>query len=293
MGRLFFRKVKHFIEAVFFQVFYSFFWVLPLSWASWIGGKCARLIGSYTPLNKRALRNLKRAFPEKTELERFKISQDMWENLGRTIGEFPHMHTLVKNSKYVEVNGIENVDFLRDDNLAGLFFSAHLANWEISSLVAVQRGFSLLLLYRASNNPFINFLIQRQRQKCSSLLYYPKGKIGAREALRALREGRHVGMLMDQKMNDGMPIPFFGSPAWTAPAIAQFALKFKAPIVAAQVVRLKGAHFKIIYEKPFFAEKTENSEEDIKKTLEKINQTLERWIRENPGQWLWLHNRWP
>ncbi|HQS84275.1 MAG TPA: lauroyl acyltransferase [Alphaproteobacteria bacterium] len=292
MGSSFLRKTRHVIEAFLFLIFYSFFWIFPLSWASWLGGTLARLIGPSTSLNKRALRNLKRAFPEKTESECFKISQDMWENLGQTMGEFPHMHTLVKGSKYIQVEGIENVDFLRDDKNAGLFFSAHLANWEISSLVAVQRNFSLLLLYRASNNPVINLLIQGQRQKCASLFYYPKGKLGARAALKALKEGGHVGMLMDQKMNDGMPSSFFGMPAWTAPAIAQFSLKFKAPIVAAHVIRLKGARFKIIYEKPFFAENTGNPEEDIKKVLEKINQTLERWVRENPGQWLWLHNRW-
>ena len=288
----FIKKIRHFIEALIFQIFYSFFWMFPLSGASWVGGKLARSMGSYTSLNRRALRNLKRVFPEKTDSECFKISQDMWENLGRTIGEFPHMHALVKDPKRIEIEGIENVDFLRDDQTPGLFYAAHLANWEISSLVAVQRDFSLLLLYRASNNPYINFLIQHQRQKCSSLFYQPKGRIGARAALKALKEGGHVGMLMDQKMNDGVPIPFFGVPAWTAPAIAQFALKFKAPIVAAHVIRLEGARFKIIYEKPFFVENTGNAEKDVEKALERINQTLERWVRENPGQWLWLHNRW-
>lgn len=288
-----FKMVLYFMEAVPFYIFYGFFLSMPCSWASAIGGKGLRFLGPLLPFNKRALKNLRKAFPDKSKTEIFKITQDMWENLGRTVAEFPHIHTLVKDPKNLEISGIEHVDVLINDNLPGLFFAAHLANWEISQLVAMHRGISICLIYRAANNPLVNFLIQWTRSKAPRLFYVPKGSTGARESLQALKNGGHVGLLADQKMNDGIIIPFFGYPAMTAPAIAQLARKFKAPIVAAQVIRLKGTRFKIIYESPFFVEETSDSSKDIEKTMIKINEILERWIRENPGQWLWLHNRWP
>lgn len=292
MKSSFLKKGRHFLEAAIFQLFYGFFWLLPLIWASWVGGKFFRFLGPLTALNKRALKNLKLAFPERPELDLLKFSYEMWENLGRTLAEFPHMHQLVKKRNCIRVEGIENVDFLKKSKQGGFFFSAHLANWEISSLVAVQRGFPLLLLYRASNNPYINFLIQRQRQKCPFLLYAPKGKQGAKMMIATLKKGKCVGMLMDQKMNDGLPISFFGHPAWTAPALVQMARHYKTPIVPAQVIRRQGVHFDILYEPSFFVEETQDEKKDIEEGLKKINQIIERWIRENPGQWLWLHNRW-
>ena len=46
-------------------------------------------------------------------------------------------------------------------------------------------------------------------------------------------------MLIDQKMNDGVSVNFFGHQAMTPTAIAKFALKFKCPIVPALCIREK------------------------------------------------------
>jgi len=38
---------------------------------------------------------------------------------------------------------------------------------------------------------------------------------------------------------------------------------------------------------------TEDSQADIFTLTKAVNATLERWIREKPEDWLWLHRRWP
>jgi len=69
----------------------------------------------------------------------------------------------------------------------------------------------------------------------------PKGRIAAWRAIAALRRGTHLTLLADQKMNDGIPVPFFGRPAMTAPALAVLALRFDCDVLPARVERLDGA----------------------------------------------------
>ena len=73
----------------------------------------------------------------------------------------------------------------------------------------------------------------------------PKGRPGRAARLAALARGEHLTLLADQKMNDGIPAPFFGLPAMTAPALASLALRFDCDVLPARVERLDGAHFRL------------------------------------------------
>jgi KDO2-lipid IV(A) lauroyltransferase len=121
----------------------------------------------------------------------------------------------------------------------------------------------------------------------------PKGARGARRALELLKAGEHLGIMADQKLNDGIAIPFFGRDAMTAPAMAQFARRFDCPIVPVRVERLGGARFKVTHYPPRMVTRTDDKQVDIRAFMVEINEMLEDWITERPEQWLWLHNRWP
>ena len=79
---------------------------------------------------------------------------------------------------------------------------------------------------------------------------FSKGAHGARGAMAHLQAGGFLGMLVDQKMNDGIAAPLFGHPAMTAPAAAAFALRFRCPVVPAHVQRLGPARFRLVCEAP-------------------------------------------
>ncbi len=271
---------------------YLFFKMFPYKFASWMGGQIARLIGPMLSINHIARENLALAFPSMPEVEKTRIIREMWENLGRVTGEFPHIYKIVQDHESIIIEGLDVLLFLRDSTNPALFFSGHLANWEISPLVGAQKGVSVCVTYRAANNTLIDKLIQKTRSQEKLLKYVPKGKEGAKAVLQALAEGKKVGMTMDQKMNDGIQVPFFGHEAPTAPALARLARRFKAPIIPTVVIRLKGTKFKVRYEKPFWIDQTENEEEDIQKAMTRVNQIIEGWVRDHPGQWLWIHKRW-
>jgi KDO2-lipid IV(A) lauroyltransferase len=288
------RAIVHWIEAFGLLVALGTFRLLPLDWASAYGGWLGRMFGRLLPVSSYAKRNLRAAFPEKSAAEIDRILADMWENLGRVFGEYPHLGDLqlFEPGSRVEVINAEYLDRLRDDGKPGIFFSGHIGNWEILSLGATQRGLPLTRIYRAPNNPLVDRIIRLSRRKITGELL-PKGGDGARGAIAAMHKGGHLGLLVDQKLSDGIAVPFFGRPAMTAPYLAQLALRFDCPVMPARVVRLNGAHFQLIGYPPLEIVKTGDRRQDTLAIMTQVNAMIEGWIRERPEQWLWLHRRWP
>ena len=292
------KKIFYFLESIPIFLFYFLSLVMPPSLASSMGGKFLSLIGPKLKKNQIAKKNLKKVFPEKNNEEIETIISGMWENLGRVAAEYPHLKKFNLysggrlKSLNVRVVGKRYIEQLRDDRRPGIFFSAHLGNWEINAKSAVQRGLPLTLIYRKPNNPFSDFLVKRARSHITNS-FAAKGKEGARKAIKVLSKGGHLAMLVDQKMNDGISIPFFGVNAMTAPAIAELAIKFNCPIVPARVKRIKGTKFEIKLYPPIKIPTSSNKKEKIYKIMVQVNEIIEDWIREAPEQWLWVHDRWP
>lgn len=281
-------------EAAAAWLLYGLFTILPVDAASWLGGALGRLVGPKLEVSRNARRNLKRVFPDMEDAEAVRILTAMWDNLGRTAGEHPHLGKFDpyrKNSR-VEVTGIEHVDALRDDDAAGVLFAGHLANWELSPLACTKRGLVMHVVYRRANNPFFDKIVQKGRAVLGGDLF-PKGSEGAKSILRALRQGDHMAMLVDQKMNDGIAVPFLGIDAMTAPAVAELALRYDCPLVPARVERLAGAHFRVSFFAPLEKPDSGDRKADTLALMGTVNATLGEWVRERPEQWLWIHNRWP
>ncbi len=287
------RHLRDPLEAGLAWGLYGFLRVLPLDLASGIGGCLGRLIGPLLSVHRVADGNLQRAFPEFSSTERRKTLAAAWDNIGRTLFEYPHLAQII--AERVEIIGAEHIAEMRDDGRAGIAFSGHLANWEILPAAAGVAGMPLTNVYRAPNNPKVDTIIRYARRLAGPNLV-PKGAPGARLLLKALKQGAHLGLLVDQKMNDGIAVPFFGEVAMTASALADLAVRFNAPLLAAQPIRLQGARFRLIVS-PLIEPETLrgglSGGEGQVAFMAAINRILEGWIRENPSQWLWFHRRWP
>lgn len=285
------RRVRYFLEGAAVRAAFAAFRLMGIDAASGLGGWVARTIGPWLRTSRRAARNLRRAFPGASAAEIDRIVRGMWDNLGRVVGEYPHLHDLdVYGGGRVEVVGAEHIDALRDDGRPGLFFTAHFGNWEITPLGIIQRGLPLAYIYRPANNPVVDRLIYNARDD-ERIEQVPKGA-SARRALTLLEGGGHLGMLVDQRMNEGIPVPFFGRDAMTAPALAQLALRFRCPVVPIKAERLRGARFRLTYYPPLTAEVTGDRVADTTAFMTRVNAMIEEWIRERPEQWFWLHQRW-
>jgi KDO2-lipid IV(A) lauroyltransferase len=207
MARWFARNVLDPVSAALAFVVYHGVRALPVDIASGLGGRLARAVGPLLPPHRVARDNLCAAFPEKSKVEIRRILSGMWDNLGRTFFEIPHIVRLVEMGR-VEMVGLEHVETLRDDGLPGLFWSAHTGNWELTCIGARVVGMPLHRIYRRANNPHIEGLFRESRDFVEGELL-PKGAAGAKRAIQLLHKGGHLAMMVDQKMNDGIPVRFF------------------------------------------------------------------------------------
>ncbi len=265
--------------------------------ASDLGGRLARLIGPWLPVSRVADANLARALPGLDAGARVQVIRGVWDNLGRTVAELPHLASFERTTKGpgFEIAGEHHFAALRDSGRPAIFISGHFGNWELVLPLAAWLGMPVSGIYRAASNRRVDAAIQSLRQTALGprAAMFPKGREGAIAALRHLSAGGSLGLLADQKMNDGIPVPFFGRDAMTTPGPAQFALRFGLPILPVHTIRLGPARIRIIIDPPIMLSPTGDTRADVRAAMGKINAIIERWVRENPASWLWLHRRWP
>ncbi len=279
-------------EAGILALFFAVMGALPIDMASAVGGALGRLVGPLLPVSGRARRNLALALPERSPTEREAILKAMWDNLGRVAAEYPHLPRLrvFDTDGRIEVCGREHLDFARESGRPVIIFGGHLGNWEIATIAAGQYGIEVAKIYRAANNPLVDRMVARLRGGGDLI---PKGAAASRRAFAVLRRGGYVALMIDQKLNDGIPVPFFGVPAMTAPALALLALRFACLVLPARVERLRGARFRLTLYPPLSLPTGGGREANVRAVMAEVNRILEGWIRERPEQWFWVHSRWP
>lgn len=284
----------HYIELALMRGLLGFFRLMSVDAASAVAGKFLRYIGPLIrPVSIRAERNLQMIYPDWPPEKISRVTRDVWENLGRTSGEFAHHDKLSPSNGRIEIVRKEVLDRIIAEQRPAIFVSGHFANWELLPVMLFDCGVDYGFVYRAANNPLTDECIIKHRAKTMSRHQIPKGKHGGRALVRSLSEGRSLAMLTDQKLNSGISVPFMGKPAMTAPAAARLSLKFGAPLIYLSLERLKGAHFRLTVHEPIEFASTGKSGDDVYALTKKINELLEADINARPGQWLWLHRRWP
>jgi KDO2-lipid IV(A) lauroyltransferase len=267
--------------------------------ASNLGALAGRVIGPLTPANRIARENIDAAFPEKTEAERAAILRESWENLSRTACEYVHLGALFDydhanpRAGRIEISETDIARFvqLREDGKPAIFFAAHLANWELPAVAARAYDLPSAALYRTPNNHAIARDIVRMRKDVMGELI-PAGISAPIRMMEALDAGLHLGMLVDQRFGRGPKIRFFGRSATANPLLARLARRFDCPVHGARAIRLPGNRFRLELTEAIELKRDAKGQVDIDAATQQVNDIIEGWIREHPGQWLWHHRRW-
>ncbi len=294
MGRVTRQDLSHRVEAAICRAALFLLRALGPVASSNLGGVIARTVGPLLPVSRVADDNLRHAFPLLDTTTRRRIVRGVWDNLGRTVAEMPHTSALRRTESgpgwYLADEGW--VERLRQRGGPAIFFTGHIGNWELLPAAAASLGVPLSIVYRAAKNPYVDALIAELRGSDAGA-HFPKGAKGARAAFGHLSRGGMLGLLMDQKLNDGIAVPLFGRMAMTAPSAAAYALRFRCPLIPAYVRREGPARFCIVVETPLTLPDSGDRQADIAAVTLDINRALERWITDWPEGWLWLHRRWP
>lgn len=284
-------EIRYIFEAAFVYALYYFFKALSPERASGIGGRIMGFVGPKLATSRKARAHILLAFPDKSKKEVQDIILEMWENLGRVIAEYPHLENLGAHN--VEIVGVEHMEKAIAQGQGGIFAGAHCGNWELcSAAVLLQYGHAPNLTYRAPNNPYLEGLLMRSRTIGGRLKAYPKARETGRKMLQLVKDKEYIGILLDQKYNEGITVPFFGEKAKTNPVAVQLSQKYGAPIVPAFCERVQGVQFKLRFFPPLETVDADGALLSAEDVMLEYNRILEDWISDHPGQWLWLHKRW-
>lgn len=294
------HHIGHRAEAVALAALIACFRALPPSAASALGGRIGALAGRFMGrANRIAERNLQLCFPEMTADARRRLRARMWDHFGRVLAEMPHTVSLWE--RHTDKSALAALDDLRaarngsDSQAANtpiVIVGAHYGNWEIGGIGAQAVFPPTGVFYRPLNNRHADALLQKLRGG-TGVAQFAKGGDGGRNALRHMKAGGTLAVLMDQKMREGIDAPFFGHPARTPYAAVLFAMKTAAPIVPMVVRRKNGTNFVLDIGARIENPHTGDRNEDIRLMVTAINTQIETWIRRAPEQWLWIHRRWP
>ncbi len=269
----------------------------PPRFASWNGGFWARRIGPYTSIQRVTLRNLRLAYPEKTEAEREAIARGMWDNLGRMAGEFVHLDRIWQYNMWepaksrIETTGVSNFVAMRVDGKPALVFTAHLANWELPAIAAAAQGLDSAVLFRAPDNSFFADLLFEARSRVMGNLV-AASHVAVFELAAVLDQGKHLGILVDQARRGGPTVQFFGQPCSANPTIARLARLYECPVHGVRVIRLPEGRFRIQCTPALDLPRDASGRIDVDGAMQMITSVVEGWVREYPEQWTWFYKRW-
>jgi Kdo2-lipid IVA lauroyltransferase/acyltransferase len=266
-------------------------------WISNAGGAIMRTIGPWLPEHRTGRANLRAAFPEKTDAEIEAILRGVWDNLGRVGAEIAHLDHICSGDRYQRTfidygpDIIERFLRVKDDGKPAVIFAAHLANWELPAVIAASDGLDTVVLYRRPNlGAVADAVIALRRGIMGDLV---ASSMGAPVTLaRALEQGRHVAMLVDQHYGRGVEVTFFGRKCMANPLIAMLAREIECPIHGTRVIRLPGNRFAGEISPEVAPVRDADGRIDVAGTMQAITAVVESWVREHPEQWLWLHRRW-
>ena len=288
------RWFAHPPQALGAWLLYGLLAVMPVDTASAGGGWLLRMVGPRLNAARIARRNLERALPEKSRAEIDGIMRGMWDNLGRILGEWPHLDRLYLRNfgGRVEIIGREHLQQARDADGPLIVITGHHGNWELVGAVCASLGAPLKVIYRPTQNRWVNHLVLWARRHFTGGLL-PKGRDAATGALALLKGGGNLGVLIDQKLNEGVPVPFFGRDAMTSPMAARLAVGFRCPVIPVRAERTGGARYRVTLYPPMELPDSGDRKQDLEALLLEMNRMLEGWVRERPDQWFWVHKRWP
>jgi KDO2-lipid IV(A) lauroyltransferase len=270
---------------------------LPPDTALNFADRMARRIGPLVGRHRVALDNLKKAYPEKSEAEIQAIASDMWGNMARLAAEYIFLDQLfdydpnAATPGRIEVKGAENFLRIAGEEKPHILFTGHLGNFELLPVAAATFGMKITALFRPPNNPYLADYIQSTRS--STMGNLQPSSTGASFALATILEnGGNIGVLVDQKFSRGVETTFFGRPCQSNPVLGMLARHYDCDVYPARCVRLPGNRFRLEVEDRLELPRDTSGSVDVKATVQLLADIVERWVREDPGQWMWFHKRW-
>lgn len=297
------RDIQFRLEYVALRLITGPFRLLPLDisapFSAWWWRRLAPILSPKR--HKRALENLKVAFPEKSDAERLAICLAHWENLGRVMVETIQIDKLIADPGRIAISPDQVFRRYKDKLGPAIGVSLHMGNWELAIWPFVVANANPAAVYRSVNNPYVDRYLRYLRRDL-----YPGGLFGrgrvegdhgenqktARILNDFVRNGGRLGIVCDLWDRTGIPVPFFGRPAQTQAIGAMIARRVGSRMWMSCCRRLPGQSRFVVEIKELRVPRTGNTSDDIRTIVTEMQRQFEAWVRETPEQWMWSNRRW-
>ncbi|WP_233487404.1 lysophospholipid acyltransferase family protein [Thalassovita gelatinovora] len=262
--------------------------MLPYRWrVPAMGWMVSRIIAPLAGYDKRVRENLALVWPELPQTEIDRLARAVPDNFGRTLIEIYSGATFKRHVAGTDLTG-PGVPALEEACRTGrpvILVSGHFGNHDSVRATVTRKYGDVGALFRPLDNIYFN----RHWEKALSGIatpVFPRGRRGLAAMVKFLRGGNIIALLIDQHVQDGAKLRFFGHPARTSLAAAEMALKYNALLLPAFGVRSPdGITFQPTIQNPI----PHSSAEEM---TQAFNDRLEAMTRQHPEQWFWVHRRW-
>lgn len=254
---------------------------------------------AHLPLARRriALNNLALAFPMLDEANHRQILQASLRYWTQTAIELAacagHIIAAEELARRVDIQGLDHLDRALAEGRGVIALTAHFGNFPWIVLALAARGYPAAAVYKEASDFAPNFfgeIMQNYGVTPIRVITHERSGL-ARPILRALHEGRIVLMNMDQSTANGLPVSFFGRPAWTAIGPVVLARRSGAPIVPMFMYH-RGVGHRLVIQPPYPLSRQADKEAALREDVQHLSEVIEQAVRAAPQEWYWVHRRW-
>jgi KDO2-lipid IV(A) lauroyltransferase len=267
----------------------------PLRLLHAIGGLLGWLVWLSSPTYRRRLRTNADLAGVPVHARRRAIAE-----AGRMVAETPWLWLTASNDdllRKVQWRGDQALEGYIAERRPLVILTPHMGSFEVAARAYTARWGAIqpvTVLYRPARQRALREFQEQARQR-PTMPTAPANLAGVRQMLRALKRRETVGLLPDQVPPDGQGVwaPFFGQPAYTMTLAARLAQQAGAHCMVLRCVRLpRGAGYVIHASELVRPLPAGNDAAAQLEAATIVNETMEREILDDPGQYLWGYNRY-
>lgn len=289
------REHRHRLEAQLVGLLSAIVRRLPRRLVLALGSGLARVYAAFDARHVAiAADNLQRAFPDWDAARVRRTALGVYRHFGRVAFDLLWMQgrSEAEILALVTFEHVERVAPVFAKGKGAVMVAAHIGNWEIHAIAHAFRHEWAALVARPLDNPWLDARLVALRTLSGNRVISKHRAL--HDILGYLKQNRMVAILIDQntQASDGIFVDFFGRPACTTTVAAALAVKTGCGLAPVRTVLERDGRYRLIYEEPLQWTPSGDRRADVARLTQELTKVVERWVRDTPEQWLWLHRRW-
>jgi len=222
------------------------------------------------------------------------LARKVYSHFGRMLFEVPHILRMTPQnvSEYVIFENPEILERALGKGKGVFVLTGHFGNWELMSAAVAMRFGRAAVVARPIDFRPADRVINELRGRFGTEIINKQRAM--RRILEAVREGKMVGILLDQNVDwyEGVFVNFLGKWACSNKGLAAIALKTGSPVIPCFSIRNRDGRYRVVFEREIELARTGDRTRDVEEGTIRFTNIIEKYIRTYPDHWFWFHRRW-